>query len=299
MTTPSDNFSHPQQSCNDGSNWFRPDLLAGRHALITGGGTGLGLAMARAFLHLGAEVTICGRRAEVLQTALSDLAATTDRTACSVTIDLRDADAPETLLAACAANRPVDILVNNAAANFIARSETLSPRAIDSILDISLRSALRLTMAAGQDWITRGTHGTVLSIVTSYAWHGSPFVVPSAVAKAGLLAMTRSLASEWGHHGIRLNALAPGSIPTQGAWSRLLPDPSAARQHETNNALGRAGTPAEIAALASFMVSDAAAYMTGDCITLDGGRWGHMAGTFSFLHALDDAQWSDLREKGK
>lgn len=281
-----------------GAGWFRRDLLAGRHALITGGGTGLGLAMARAFLHLGAEVTICGRRAAVLQAACDDLAATTGRTAHSVTVDLRDADAPEILLNACAARRPMDILVNNAAANFIARSETLSPRAVDSILDISLRSALRLTLATGQDWITRGTRGAVLSVVTSYAWHGSPFVVPSAVAKAGLLAMTRSLASEWGRHGIRLNALAPGSIPTKGAWSRLLPDADAAQQHETNNALGRAGTPEEIAALAAFMVSDAAAYMTGDCITLDGGRWGHMAGTFSFLHGLDAAQWEALRNKG-
>ena len=273
-----------------GARWFAPDLLAGRRALITGGGTGLGLAMAETFAALGAEVAICGRREAVLEEAAARIGPAARWHRC----DLRDPEAVEAMLDTLFEDGPWDVLVNNAAANFVARSETLSPRAVDAILDTSLKGAATVTLGAGRRWLAAGTPARVLSIVTSYAWHGSPFVVPSAMAKAGLLAMTRSLASEWGPRGIRLNALAPGTFPTQGAFERLVPRPEMARGHETNNALGRPGDPQELAALAAFLVSDASAYVQGECVTLDGGRWPHMAGTFGFLRALSDEDWEAM-----
>lgn len=273
----------------DAARWFAPDLLSGRRVLVTGGGTGLGLAMAETFAALGASVAICGRRAEVLEAAAARIGSGTRIHA----LDLRDRDAVEAMLDALWEDPP-DVLVNNAAANFVARSETLSPRAVDAVIDISLKAAAGITLSAGRRWLAAGTPATVLSIVTSYAWHGSPFVVPSAMAKAGLLAMTRSLASEWGPRGIRLNALAPGSFPTKGAFERLVPRPELARRHETNNALGRPGDPRELAALAAFLVSDASAYVQGECVTLDGGRWPHMAGTFGFLHDLTAEDWEAM-----
>ena len=273
-----------------GARWFAPDLLAGRRALVTGGGTGLGLAMAETFAALGASVAICGRREAVLEEAATRIGPGTRTHA----LDLRDRDAVEAMMDALWEEAPPDILVNNAAANFVARSETLSPRAVDAVIDISLKAAAGITLSAGRRWLEAGTTATVLSIVTSYAWHGSPFVVPSAMAKAGLLAMTRSLASEWGPRGIRLNALAPGSFPTKGAFERLVPRPELARRHETNNALGRPGDPQELATLAAFLVSDASAYVQGECVTLDGGRWPHMAGTFGFLHELAPEDWDAM-----
>lgn len=273
-----------------GARWFAPDLLSGRRALVTGGGTGLGLAMAETFAALGASVAICGRRGAVLEEAAARIGPGTRTHA----LDLRDRDAVEAMMDALWEEAPPDILVNNAAANFVARSETLSPRALDAVIDISLKAAAGITLSAGRRWLGAGTTATVLSIVTSYAWHGSPFVVPSAMAKAGLLAMTRSLASEWGPRGIRLNALAPGSFPTKGAFERLVPRPELARRHETNNALGRPGDPQELATLAAFLVSDASAYVQGECVTLDGGRWPHMAGTFGFLHELTPEDWDAM-----
>ena len=275
--------------------WFAPDLLAGRRALITGGGTGLGLAMAETFAALGAEVAICGRREAVLEEAAERIGPRARWRRC----DLRDPGEIDATLDALFEDGPWDVLVNNAAANFVARSETLSPRAVDAILDTSLKGAANLTLGAGRRWLAAGTPARVLSIVTSYAWHGSPFVVPSAMAKAGLLAMTRSLASEWGPRGIRLNALAPGTFPTQGAFERLVPRPEMARRHETDNALGRPGEPQELAALAAFLVSDASAYVQGECVTLDGGRWPHMAGTFGFLRALSDEDWGAMAPRGR
>ena len=277
----------------EAARWFAPDLLAGRKALVTGGGTGLGLAMAKAFAGLGAQVVICGRRENVLEEAAASIGEGTVTRAC----DLRDPDAIEALLRTAFRDRPIDILVNNAAANFVARSETLSPRAVDAILDTSLKGAANVTLGAGRRWLEAGMSASVLSIVTSYAWHGSPFVVPSAMAKAGLLAMTRSLASEWGPRGIRLNALAPGAFPTKGAWDRLVPRADLARRHETNNALGRPGDPQELATLAAFLVSDASAYIHGECVTIDGGRWPHMAGTFGHMHEMDEEDWAAMSPK--
>lgn len=277
-----------------GAAWFRPDLLEGRKALVTGGGSGLGLAMARCFGALGASLVICGRRRDALEAAAEALAPAEVR---PVPCDVRDPAAVAAMMETAFESGPVDILVNNAAANFVARAETLSPRALDAVVDISMKGTAHCTLEAGRRWIEAGRGGTVLSIVTSYAWHGSPFVVPSAMAKAGVLAMTRSLASEWGPKGIRLNALAPGAFPTPGAWNRLVPREDLARIHETSNSLGRPGRHEELAALAAFLVSDASSYIHGECVTIDGGRWPHMAGTFGHLHGLTDADWESMRPK--
>ena len=202
---------------------FKDDLLAGAHILITGGGTGLGKSMGRRFMELGARLTICGRRLDVLEATAAEHRAATGGEVAVFACDVRDADAVERMVAAAEAVSPVTALVNNAAGNFLARSEELSPRAVDAVVGIVLKGSLNLTLALGRRWLAEGRRGTVLSIVTSYAWTGSAYVLPSAVAKAGVLAMTRSLAVEWGGRGVRLNAVAPGPFPTEGAWERLVP----------------------------------------------------------------------------
>ena len=278
----------------NGARWFAPDLLDGRTALITGGGSGLGREMAMTFARLGANLAICGRRENLLDETASAIESETGVRVVTHGCDLRKPDAIDAMLDALFDELPIDILVNNAAANFVARSETLSHRALDAIVEPTLMGAANTTFGCGKRWLETERRATVLSIVTSYAWHGSPFVVPSAMAKAGLLAMTRSLASEWGPRGVRLNALAPGAFPTKGAWERLLPDPEIAREHETGNSLGRPGEPEELATLAAFLVSDASAYMQGECVTIDGGRWPYMAGTFSDMHALSEDDWQAM-----
>jgi NAD(P)-dependent dehydrogenase (short-subunit alcohol dehydrogenase family) len=277
---------------------FAPDLLKGRRVLITGGGTGLGKEMGRRFLALGADLMICGRRAGVLAETAQEFEAAFGRKVPTHAIDIRDAEAVEALMDAAFPDPPLDILVNNAAANFVARTETLSTRAVDAVLNITLHGTAYCTLAAGRRWIERGHAGTVLSIVTGAAFHGSPYAVPSAMAKAGVVAMTRSLAVEWGPKHIRLVAIAPGAFPTPGASERLVPDAAAGAQG-ANNPLGRPGRPEELADLAAFLVSDQAAYIQGDCVTIDGGRWLKGAGTFSHLDALSDEQWAAMRQRGR
>jgi len=277
---------------------FAPDLLRGRHVLITGGGTGLGKAIGRRFMALGAELMICGRRDSVLAETAREFEAAFGRSVRTHAVDIRDATAVEALMDTAFAERPLDILVNNAAANFVARTETLSTRAVDAVLNITLHGTVYCTLAAGRRWIAGGHAGTVLSIVTGAAFHGSPYGVPSAMAKAGVLAMTRSLAVEWGPKRIRLVAISPGAFPTQGAGERLVPD-AAVGTHGVNNPLGRPGRPEELADLAAFLVSDHAAYIQGECVTIDGGRWLKGAGTFSHLEALSDEQWAAMRQRGR
>ena len=210
--------------------------------------------------------------------------------------DVRDAEAVEAMVASAEAIAPVTALVNNAAGNFLARSEELSPRAVDAVVGIVLKGSLNLTLALGRRWLAQGRHGTVLSIVTSYAWTGSAYVLPSAVAKAGVLAMTRSLAVEWGGRGVRLNAIAPGPFPTEGAWERLVPRPELARTFETRNPLGRPGGHRELADLATYLLADGSAYINGEVVAIDGGEWLKGAGQFSFLmEMLDEADWQALR----
>ena len=275
---------------------FKDDLLAGAHILITGGGTGLGKSMGRRFLELGARLTICGRRLAVLEETAAEHRAATGGEVAVFACDVRDHDAVEAMVASAEAIAPVTALVNNAAGNFLARSEELSPRAIDAVVGIVLKGSLNTTLALGRRWLEAGRRGNVLSIVTSYAWTGSAYVLPSAVAKAGLLAMTRSLAVEWGGRGIRLNAIAPGPFPTQGAWERLVPRPELAAAFETRNPLGRAGEHQELANLATFLLADGSSYVNGEVVTIDGGEWLKGAGQFSFLmELLEEEDWAALR----
>jgi NAD(P)-dependent dehydrogenase (short-subunit alcohol dehydrogenase family) len=277
---------------------FRDDLLAGEHILVTGGGTGLGKSMGRRFLELGARLTICGRRAAVLETTAAEHRAATGGTVRAFPCDIRDADAVERMVADAEAEAPVTALVNNAAGNFLARSEELSPRAVDAVVGIVLKGSLNATLALGRRWLADGRKGSVLSIVTSYAWTGSAYVLPSAVAKAGVLAMTRSLAVEWGGRGVRLNAIAPGPFPTEGAWERLVPRPELARAFETRNPLGRPGEHRELADLAAYMLAGGSAYINGEVVTIDGGEWLGGAGQFSFLKdMLGEEDWRALRPK--
>jgi NAD(P)-dependent dehydrogenase (short-subunit alcohol dehydrogenase family) len=277
---------------------FRPDLLAAKRVLVTGGGTGLGLSMGRRFVALGAELVICGRREAVLRAAAEGIGQDFPGRRPAIHVcDIRQSDAVEAMVERIWSEKPLDILVNNAAGNFIARSETLSPRGLDAVLGIVLHGTAYATLACGRRWIAEGRPAGVLSIVTSYAWTGSAYVVPSAMGKAGVLAMTRSLAVEWGPKGIRLNAIAPGPFPTPGAWERLVPSPELARTFETRNPLRRPGRHEELANLAAFLLSDEAGYVNGEVVTIDGGEWLQGAGQFNFLSRLSAAEWDALRPK--
>ena len=276
---------------------FREDLLDGKRILVTGGGTGLGRAMGRRFLELGANLIICGRRAGVLAETAKALAEDTGGTVETHACDIRDAAAVEAMVAAIWGGGPLDHLVNNAAGNFIARTETLSPRAVDAVVNIVLHGTAYATLACGRRWLAERCAASVLSIVTTYAWTGSGYVVPSAMAKAGVLAMTRSLAVEWGGRGVRLNAIAPGPFPTPGAWERLVPRADLARDFADSVPLGRAGEHIELANLASYLLADEAGYINGEVVTIDGGQWLKGAGQFNFLSRLGDADWDEIRPK--
>jgi len=278
---------------------FQTDLLKGKRILITGGGTGLGFSMGRRFLELGASLVICGRRPEVLTAAAAKLGGETGGKVETQVCDVRDAEAVEKMAEAIWAEGPLDCLVNNAAGNFIARSEELSPRAIDAVLGIVLHGSAYCTTACGRRWIKAGHKASVLSIITTYAWTGSAYVLPSAMAKAGVLAMTRSLAVEWGGKGVRLNAIAPGPFPTAGAWERLVPRPELAQVFEQKNPLKRVGEHIELANLAAFLLSDFAGYINGEAVTIDGGEWLQGAGQFNFLERLTDEDWQSLKPKKK
>jgi NAD(P)-dependent dehydrogenase (short-subunit alcohol dehydrogenase family) len=277
---------------------FQPDLLHPKRILITGGGTGLGKAMATRFLQLGATVYICGRREEVLEQTASELSA--QGTIHALPCDVRNRDAVEAMIDTIWKSGPLDVLVNNAAGNFIARTEELSPRAWDSVIGIVLMGTLNATLACGRRWLQSNHAGTVLSISATYAPVGSAYVVPSAVSKAGVEALTRSLAVEWGNRGIRMNAIAPGPIPTQGAFSRLLPRPDLEALALDRNPMHRFGTTEELADLAAFLISDGSSYINGEVIRMDGGEFLQGAGEFSTLgRALTKEDWESLKPRKK
>ncbi len=273
---------------------FLPDLLAGKRILVTGGGTGLGAAMARRFAELGASVVICGRREEVLQETASRLRAEFGAEVEVHRCDVRSPEAVQATMDAIWSSGPLDVLVNNAAATFIARSETLSARAADAILAPTLHGALYCTLEAGRRWIAAQRPGTVLSILSTSTLTGRAFTMPSAVAKSGVLAMTKSLAAEWGPHGIRLVAIAPGPFPTQGSTGQLMGGRRADRSPGERIPLGRAGDPIELANLASYLVSDHASYVTGEMVTIDGGGHLRTSGAED-LFAWTDADWDAVR----
>lgn len=276
---------------------FQPNLLKGRTILITGGGTGLGRAMALRFAELGASLFLVGRREDPLKQTAADLQAKGAR-AGWFSADIRDFDAVERALAAAEREfgRPfggIDTLVNNAAGNFIARTETLSPNAFSAVVGIVLHGAFHCTLALGRRWITAKQPGTILSIVTTYADAncGSGFVVPSACAKSGVLAMTRSLAVEWAPHSIRLNAIAPGPFPTEGAFSRLVASKELEDRAREQHPMKRFGRPEELANLAVYLVSEQAGYVNGECVVIDGGEWLRGAGEFNHFLNLPASAW--------
>lgn len=278
---------------------FVPDLLKNKRILITGGGTGIGKSMARRFMELGAVPIICSRREDVLEKTAGELSAETGGRIEWQQLDIRDPQAVEAVIDTVWENGPVDTLINNAAGNFLARTETLSHRAMDAVVNIVLHGSSYMTLACGKRWIDAGLPGNVLSIITTYAWTGSAYVVPSAMAKAGVLAMTRSLAVEWGPKGIRLNAIAPGPFPTDGAWERLVPTKELAEVWEHRNPLGRVGEHNELTNLAAYLVSDGSGYINGDAITIDGGEWLAGAGQFNFASMLSDEEWDDIGDNKK
>jgi NAD(P)-dependent dehydrogenase (short-subunit alcohol dehydrogenase family) len=275
---------------------FHKDLLQHKRILITGGGTGLGKGMAARFLELGAIVYICGRREEVLKTTADELK--TKGPIRAITCDVRSLEAVEQMIESIWKEGALDILVNNAAGNFIARSEELSPRAWESVINIVLMGTLHCTMACGRRWLAAKHPGTVLSISATYAPVGSAYVVPSAVSKAGVEALMRSLAVEWGNRSIRMNAIAPGPIPTQGAFSRLMPHSGLEAVALDRNPLHRFGTIEELANLAAFLVSDGSGYINGEVIRMDGGEFLQGAGEFSALgRVLTDKDWESLKPR--
>jgi NAD(P)-dependent dehydrogenase (short-subunit alcohol dehydrogenase family) len=279
---------------------FTNELLKGKRILITGGGTGIGRAMAERFLQLGATVFVCGRRAGVVQKTAAELSVSTGGTIEGLACDVRYAEDVEPFIEKLWANGPLDVLVNNAAGNFLARTEELSEHAFEAVIGIVLKGTINMTMACGRRWLAAGHKGVVLSIATTYADTGSAYVVPSAVAKAGVVALMRSLAVEWGGRGIRLVAIAPGAIRTEGAFSRLLPVPELEKKVLEHNPLHRFGTLEEISNLASFLISDQAGYINGDMVYMDGGEMLAGASTFSLIgRQIPDAAWQVMKPKKK
>lgn len=278
---------------------FRADLLKGKKALITGGGTGLGKSIAKRYAELGAEVVICGRRIDVLESSAQELRQATGGQVTSISCDIRNADAVEQMMQEVWANGPLDILINNAAANFIARTDKLSPRAVDAILNIVLHGSFYCTIAAGRRWIEAGRPGTVLSVASTPSFTGAAFTAPSAAAKAGVVAMTRSLAVEWGAKNIRLNAVAPGLFPTEGAWERLYPPGSQVEPQEFSVPLRRVGQHIELANLFAYLAADESSYVSGELIVIDGGRWMQGVGGPSSRAMQDwsETQWDAMRKR--
>jgi NAD(P)-dependent dehydrogenase (short-subunit alcohol dehydrogenase family) len=277
---------------------YQKNLLQNKRILITGGGTGLGKAAAQRFLELGATVYICGRRQEVLAATEAELRKATGGAIHSRPCDVRDAAAVVEMIDTIWRAGPLDVLMNNAAGNFLARTEELSLRAFDAVLGIVLLGTLHTTLACGKRWLNAGQRAVVLNITTTYTTTGCAYVVPSAVAKAGVQALTRSLAVEWGNRGIRMNAIAPGPVPTEGAFSRLLPRPDLEDLARQRIPLARFGTLEEFANLATFLISDGSGYINGDVITMDGGEWLQGAGEFTALgRMLTDKEWETMKPK--
>ncbi|MEJ4088721.1 SDR family oxidoreductase [Galbibacter orientalis] len=276
---------------------LRDGALEGKSIVVTGGGSGLGKAMTKYFLELGANVAITSRSLEKLETTAKELEAETSGTCFAVACDVRHYDQVEAMRDKVIAKfGKIDVLLNNAAGNFISPTERLSANAFDTIIDIVLKGTKNCTLAFGKHWIdTKQENTNVLNIVTTYAWTGSAYVVPSASAKAGVLALTRSLAVEWAKYGMRFNAIAPGPFPTKGAWDRLLPGDLKEKFDLAKKVpLKRVGDHQELANLAAYMVSDFGAYLNGEVITLDGGEWLKGAGQFNLLEAVPEEMWDML-----
>jgi NAD(P)-dependent dehydrogenase (short-subunit alcohol dehydrogenase family) len=282
---------------------LRDNALKDRTIVVTGGGTGLGRSMGKYFLQLGANLVIASRKLPVLEKTAQELQAETGGKVLPLACDARNYQEVENVLkAAVDTFGRVDGLVNNAAGNFISPTERLSAKAFDVIVDIVLRGSYNFTLAFGKEWIERQQKGTILNIVTTYAWTGSGYVVPSACAKAGVLALTRSLAVEWAKYGIRSNAIAPGPFPTEGAWQRLFPEEAmpkglAEKMSPVNRIpLKRVGEHQELANLAAYLMSDYSSFVNGEVVTIDGGEWLYGAGEFSMLDQVPESAWNEIEK---
>ena len=281
---------------------FKDDVLKDKVILVTGGGTGLGRSMVERFLELGAKVAISSRRKELLETVALELSEKYQGEVYAVGVDVRDSAAVTTMIDEVWTHfGRIDGLVNNAAGNFISPTERLSTRAVDAVLGIVLHGTFYCTLELGKRWIAAKIPGVVLNIATTYASSGSGYVVPSAAAKAGVVAMTKSLAAEWGKYQIRLNAIAPGPFPTEGAWTRLMPTPEIKELFDKQIPLRRVGEHSELANLASYLMTDYSGFVTGSVFTIDGGESAWTGGEFNVLDEVTPAQWDALeamRKKG-
>ena len=277
---------------------FQPGLLDGHKILVTGGGTGLGKSMAGAFMALGAETVIWGRRGGVLAETAAELGDATGSTCTPMAVDIRNGGAIDEAMTEVFAARPLTGLVNNAAGNFISPTEQLSPNAFNAIASIVAAGTFNTTVAAGKRWIEGNHRGSILSIVATWVWNGGPFTVPSAMSKAGVAAMTQSLAVEWGRYGIRANAIAPGPFPSKGMSDRLMPAPLLEKTGGKGAAaipLGRWGELSELDNLAVFLMSGRCDYINGAVIPIDGGQWLVSGGNFANLTALDSDDWAGIK----
>ena len=275
---------------------FKDGLFRGKRILVTGGGTGLGKGMAEKFLALGADIFICGRRKSVCEATAAELTAKHGGNVKAYGVDIRDPAAVDAMVEDIFRSGPLTDLVNNAAGNFISRTEDLSSRGFDAVANIVFHGTFYVTHAVGRRWIAGKNRGSVVSIVVTWIYNGSPYVVPSVMSKAGVHAMTMSLATEWAGYGIRLNAIAPGVIPTEGASKRLSPGQGPTERTERTNPMGRVGHMAELQNLATFLLADGCEWLTGQTITLDGSQSHANGSNFYELRHWTDAQWQAARE---
>jgi NAD(P)-dependent dehydrogenase (short-subunit alcohol dehydrogenase family) len=275
---------------------FKDGLLTGKRILITGGGTGLGKEIAERYLQLGAELWLAGRRSGVLEDTARVLTTKHGGTVRTHAVDIRDAQAVDAMVQRIWDEAgPLTGLVNNAAGNFISPTKDLTPNGFNAIANIVFHGTFYVTHAVGRRWIAGGDKGSVVSILVTWVWTGSPYVVPSAMSKAGLHVMTKSLAVEWGRYGIRLNAIAPGAFPTEGASKRLRPGGSFEEANESNP-MRRVGQMPELQNLATFLMADGCEWLTGETIAVDGGGYLANGASFSELDKLSDTDWQRMRE---
>jgi NAD(P)-dependent dehydrogenase (short-subunit alcohol dehydrogenase family) len=278
---------------------FKDGLFSGKRILVTGGGTGLGKAMSERFLALGAEIFICGRRKQVCEATAGELMKAHGGKVHAFGVDIRDSAAVDAMVEEIFASGPLTGLVNNAAGNFVSRTQDLSPRGFDAIANIVMHGTFYVTHAVGKRWIAGKNKGSVVSIAVTWVRNGGPFVVPSAMSKAAIHAMTMSLATEWGPYGIRLNAIAPGEIPTEGMSKRLNPGEEPGARSARVNPMGRAGQMDELQNLATFLMSDGCDWLNGELVAMDGGQALATGGNFYALREWSDAQWQAARDSIK